>query len=211
MGYTHYYSETVKRKDSTSVETFDTYIGIINDSYREFLSAIKDPISWWDLQLIYDNRDEDEETFDRCFHEYWWWHDNIIQLLNKDDESFQFCKTARKIYDVAVVLSLQLSASVWQWDWSSDSDNALLPIQEYCENELEDYEYDFSRLIEIYERRSNQLQELDFEDNIEEEKPYSCYADIPEADLEFIWEQIKTWVTSIQLTTWQWIEITLVE
>lgn len=173
MWYTHYFWDVNDRKVWVDEETMEGFIDALNESYREFLQVIIDPDSKLNLLEIYntasnlerfpedstltkEEADKIEAIHERCFHEYSWDDEDKITLVGKDNS---FCKTARKIYDLAVILTLQIAWDLWQWNFSSDSQNARIDIQEYASTELDDkYNYDFTLLDKIYNERLDFMQ-----------------------------------------------------
>ena len=84
MGYTHYYTQ---QRDLTDIE-WDAIVGIVDEIIR--FSPVKVHFSANDFSFILNGVEDSHEDF----------------YLTKINSGFNFCKTARKPYDLVVCASL---------------------------------------------------------------------------------------------------------
>jgi len=209
MWYTHYWSDLEVNKYSEGL------ISIFNQAYQDFLRSWV-TIDWTHINLfsIFFKMNEDENLFDEHFHEYCMWA-SWEPLLFPEKESWNFCKTNRKSYDVAVVLSLHLASVILDKRYSSDW--FVIPefvyIGKYIQDELDDSMiYDLEKLKELFDIWLNKAISFIAENGeemqkIEDNKQYSRICDLPDHELEYIGEQIKKGITSLYLNNWQIVDI----
>lgn len=155
MWYTHY----LQRRDA-SEPIAETQKDIVNEFYRKALRLIIDDNSWLDLLALSQAEADNEAEFNEAFHEYWWDDSNIQTALNNTWEDFVCCKTARKIYDPAIVLSYTLLSYTKAYNFSSDWDVTMFDIdckawmavslRTYIENELEHQDFDIEELVNLF-------------------------------------------------------------
>lgn len=201
MWYTHYWSDLELEKYS------DELISIFNQAYQDFLRSWV-TIDWKHINLfsVFMNKDEDEETLDLHFHEWATWA-SWQPLLFWEDRSWTFCKTARKSYDVAVVLTLCLAANVLDKSYSSDwiTITTFYQLKHYIAAELHySTEYDLDQLESLFDIWMNKC--IAFQEEIqkvEDEKQFEHVHQLPDTELEYIAEQITKWVTTIFLNNGQ--------
>lgn len=201
MWYTHYWWDLELENYS------DELISIFNQAYQDFLRSWV-TIDWRHINLfsVFMNKDEDEDTLDLHFHEWTVWA-SWQPLLFWEDRTWTFCKTARKSYDVAVVLTLCLAALVLNKSYSSDWTviTTFNQIRTYIEKELHySTEYDLDQLESLFDLWLNKCIAFSEEiQEIEDERQYSSVGDLPDTELEYIAENIKKWNTCIYLNNWQ--------
>jgi len=205
MWYTHYFGDLELEKYPEGL--IDTF----NQAYQDFLRVwVTIEGKHLNLFSIFFKMDEDEDLFNEHFHEYstgasW------QPLLFSSDPGWTFCKTARKSYDVAVVLTLHLASVMIGKDYSSDGDVIYRKeqIEQYVKDNLNDsYQYDFKKLYELFDLWVNKC--IAFSDDIqkvEDEKQYDRICDLPDVELEYIAKQIAEGVTSIYLNNWQIVDV----
>jgi hypothetical protein len=115
-------------------------------------------------------------------------------LLFPEDNFNSFCKTARKSYDVAVVLTLLLASIVLNKEYSSDGRviHTFPMLQNYIKNELSDsFQYDLEQLECLFDIWLNKC--IAFQDEIQEvesKKQYEYVHQLPDSELEYIAENI---------------------
>ncbi len=108
MWYTHYNDKEITEET--------------NELYRELLAVIPTD-EGPSLLTLFKAHEADEEKhevqFEKYFHEYWWTEEGLPRL------SSSFTKTARKRYDIAVILSYAYNSLVnwWEMDWDYRSNN----------------------------------------------------------------------------------------
>ena len=194
-------------------------ISIFNQAYQDFLRTWV-IIDWKHINLfsVFFKREEDEELFDEHFHEYSTWASWEPLLFNIDDKwSYAFCKTARKSYDVAVVLTLHLASVVLDKSYSSDGRviYTFWQLEEYIKDELDcswNYIYDLQDLENLFDIWLNKAiafcdENKDAMEKVDDMKQYSRVSDLPDSELEYIGEQIKKGNTTIYLNNWQVVRI----
>ena len=209
MGFTHYWSDLEINKYP------EWLVSIFNQAYQDFLRSWV-TIDWKHINLfsVFFRRDEDELLFDEHFHEYCMgasWE----PLLFGSDPGWGFCKTNRKSYDVAVVLTLFFASVVLNKDYSSDGMvvNTFPQLKDYIKEELDDsMVYDIERLEELFDIWLNKAisyiaEHEDEMQKIEDEKQYSSVGDLPDTELEYIAEQIQKGNTIIYLNNWQVVRV----
>lgn len=209
MGYTHYWSDLEINKYP------EWLVSIFNQAYQDFLRSWV-TIDWKHINLlsVFMNQDDNPEEFDEHFHEYCIWP-SWEPILFGDDSWWTFCKTARKSYDVAVVLTLRLASVVVWKDYSSDGwvVHTFTGLRMYIAEELDDsMVYNIERLKELFDIWLNKAisyiaEHSEEMQNIEDEKQYSRICDLPDVELEYIAKQIAEWVTSIYLNNWQIVDV----
>lgn len=171
MWYTHYKTIKTDRTD------------LLNDFYRDILSLIKIQ-DWRNLLEIYNSDRDLEWEAEEYFHEYSRDDNENITIANKDWR--WFCKTARKMYDIAVLLSYAFDDYLcWideiSWDYRTETEKFIKQIVEgmrvkdlyeikfwlleYIENEL-DNDYDIKDINNICEKiikycDENEVEEID--------------------------------------------------
>ena len=149
MWYTHYLE-----KNTWVVKLPDTQKNIINTFYKNVLRKIY--VRWqslFDIAMKWYKADYDTDEykiFDACFHE---WQHEVDEphepiIFWREDDWFNFTKTARKVYDLPIVLAYTLASYTKAFRFSSDwdvsmfwldSDNSIAyDIETYCKNELDD-------------------------------------------------------------------------
>ncbi len=136
-------------------------------------------------------------------------------LFSDAINSWDFCKTARKSYDVAVVLALHLASVVIWKDYSSDGGvvHTFTGLRMYIAEELDDsMVYNIERLEELFDIWLNKAisyiaEHEDEMQKIEDEKQYDRICDLPDVELEYIAKQIAEGVTSIYLNNWQIVDV----
>lgn len=152
MWYTHYFSDL---KDHECLDII----------YQDFLKSIIEPITkmnLYDLFVSYNNKEWNELwnlTFEQCFHEVCWDKDNK-PIFSLQEWWFSFCKTNRKLYDIAIVLTQVLAYKKWFLEeLSSDWDLTIFEkdwnikdqIFSYVNKQLDYcYNYDIDKLTEVY-------------------------------------------------------------
>lgn len=206
MGFTHYWSDLEVNKYP------EWLISIFNQAYQDFLRSWV-TIDWKHINLfsVFFKREEDEELFDTHFHEWMQWASWEPLLFSDAINSYDFCKTARKSYDIAVVLALHLASVMIGKDYSSDGDVIYHKeqIEQYVKDNLNDsYQYDFKKLYESFDLWLNKC--IAFSDDIqkvEDEKQYNRICDLPDVELEYIAKQIAEGFTSIYLNNWQIVDV----
>lgn len=212
MWYTHYWSDLEINKYP------EWLISIFNQAYQDFLRAWV-TIDWKHINLfsVFHKIDEDENLFNEHFHEYSTWASWEPILFLQEDGWWQFCKTARKSYDVAVVLALHLASVILDKKYSSDGViiSTFGYLEEYIKDELDcswNCTYDLEILEELFDFWMNKC--IAFCDDhqeevqkIENERQYDRICDIPDYELEYIAKQIAKGVTSIYLNNWQIVDI----
>lgn len=210
MWYTHYWSDLEVNKYP------EWLVSIFNQAYQDFLRSWV-TIDWKHINLfsLFFTSDENEDLFNEHFHEYTQWASWEPLLFGYDEDSWNFCKTARKSYDVAVVLALHLASVVLDERYSSDW--FVIPsfeyIGKYIQDELDDSMiYDLEKLKELFDiwlnRAISYIAEHEDEmQKIEDDKQYSSVGDLPDTELEYIAEQIQKGNTTIYLNNWQVVRI----
>lgn len=205
MWYTHYWGDLELAKYPEGL------ISTFNQAYQDFLRVwVTIEEKHLNLFSTFFKMDEDEDLFNEHFHEYstgasW------QPLLFGSDSGWTFCKTARKSYDVAVVLTLHLASVMTGKDYNSDGDVIYRKeqIEQYVKDNLSDsYQYDFKKLYELFDLWLNKC--IAFSDDIqkvEDERQYDRICDLPDVELEYIAKQIAEGVTSIYLNNWQIVDV----
>jgi hypothetical protein len=209
MWYTHYWRELELQKYPEEL------VFIFNDAYRDFLRSWV-TIEWKHINLlsVFMNADKDSPEFDEHFHEYATWA-SWEPILFTEDLSWSFCKTARKSYDVAVVLTLLLASIILNKNYSSDGRvvHTFKEVKIYLEEELaDDYEYNLEQLESLFDIWMNRCisymdEHQEEMQQIEDEKQYDRICDLPDHELEYIAKQIAEGVTSIYLNNWQIVDV----
>ncbi len=206
MGYTHYW-------DDLKIQEYpDDLISVFNRAYQDFLGSWV-TIEWKHINLfsLFFKREDEEELFNEHFHEWAQGASWGAILFGKEINAWNFCKTARKSYDVAVVLTLLLASIVLNKDYSSDGRviHTFPEIQEYIKEELDDsFIYDIEKLKSLFDLWLNKCITFQEEiDQLESMKQYTHICDLPDSELEYIAEQIMKWVTSIYLNNNQIVDI----
>jgi len=212
MGYTHYWSDLEVNKYP------EWLVSIFNQAYQDFLRSWV-TIDWKHINLfsLFFTSDENEDLFNEHFHEYTQWASWEPLLFGYDEDSWNFCKTARKSYDVAVVLALHLASVVIWKDYSSDGSliHSFWMLEEYIKDELDcswNYVYDLEKLEVLYDlwlnRAISYIAEHEEEmQKIEDEKQYDRICDLPDIDLEYIASEITKGITTIYLNNWQIVDV----
>lgn len=209
MGFTHYWSDL-------KLENYpDELISLFNQAYQDFLRSWV-TINWKHINLfsVFLKLDDDEETFNEHFHEYTKWA-SWEPLLFHRENWWGFCKTARKSYDVAVVLTLYLAYIITWKEYSSDGRvvRSFEWLKIYLEEELsDDYEYNLEQLESLFDIWLNKCiscidEHQEEMQKIEDEKQYDRICDLPDHELEYIAKQIAEGVTSIYLNNWQIVDV----
>lgn len=206
MGFTHYWSDLEVNKYP------EWLVSIFNQAYQDFLRSWV-TIDWKHINLfsIFMNQDTDEtsvELFNEHFHEWAAWASREPLLFWED---WAFCKTARKSYDVAVVLALHLASVVIWKDYSSDGwvVHTFTGLKMYIEEELDDsMVYNTEQLESLFDIWLNKAISYNAEhedemQKIEDEKQYDRICDLPDVELEYIAANIIKWNTCIYLNNWQ--------
>lgn len=205
MGFTHYWGDLELAKYPEGL------ISTFNQAYQDFLRVwVTIEEKHLNLFSTFFKMDDDEDLFNEHFHEYstgasW------QPLLFSSDPGWTFCKTARKSYDVAVVLTLHLASVMTGKDYSSDGDVIYRKeqIEQYVKDNLSNsYQYDFKRLYELFDLWLNKC--IAFSDDVqkvEDERQYSSVGDLPNTELEYIANNIKKGNTCIYLNNWQVVRI----
>lgn len=207
MWYTHY--KKVKEEN----------LDLVNDLYRDVLSliTIKD---WRNLLDVYNSDKDLEWDAEEYFHEYSRDNDKNITLANYNSD-WWFCKTARKLYDIAVVIgyafdsylsnSREFSSDCYretEWhidsiiEWMEDKNKELVLewLVGYIKAELDIEDYKEEDLEKISEKVVEYCKANTPADEEEEEE--RDYEEEKEQDLNEIAESIWMWYTSWQ--TWNW-------
>lgn len=211
MWYTHYWSDLEVGKYP------EWLVSIFNQAYQDFLRSWV-TIDWKHINLfsLFFQSDENEDLFNEHFHEYTQWASwEPLLFPFEDDWSYAFCKTARKSYDVAVVLALHLASVVIWKDYSSDGwvVHTFTGLKMYIEEELNDsMVYNTEQLESLFDIWLNKAisfmaEHQDEMDKIEDEKQYDRICDLPDVELEYIAKQIAEGVTSIYLNNWQIVDV----
>ena len=206
MWYTHYWSDFELNNYSTEL------VNTFNEAYQDFL-RVWVTINWVHINLFstFFKMHEDEDLFNKHFHEYTNWAGWQPLLFSNDGEDWNFCKTACKSYDVAVVLTLHLAAIVLNKSYSSDGDVIYRKeqIEQYVKDNLSDsYQYDFKKLYEIFDLWLNKCIAFSEEiQEVEDNKKVDYIHQLSDNDLEYIAEQVKLWVSNIYLNNWQVVRI----
>lgn len=210
MGFTHYWSDLEINKYP------EWLIRIFNEAYQDFLRSWV-TIDWKHINLfsLFFTSDENEDLFNEHFHEYTQWASWEPLLFGYDEDEWSFCKTARKSYDVAVVLTLHLASVVIWNNYRSDGDiiYRIEHLEQYVKDNLDDsYQYDFKRLYELFDLWLNKCIAFSIEheeemQKIEDEKQYDRVCDLPDIDLEYIASEITKGITTIYLNNWQIVDI----
>lgn len=209
MGFTHYWNDLELSKYPEGL------IDVFNQAYQDFLrSWVTIEGKHLNLFSTFFKMDEDEDLFNEHFHEYstgasW------QPLLFGSDTGWTFCKTARKSYDVAVVLTLYLASVVTWKDYSSDGDVIYCKeqLEQYVKDNLDNsYQYDFKKLYELFDLWLNKCIAFSIEheeemQKVEDEKQYDRICDLPETELNYLCSQIRDGVTSIYLNNGQVVDI----
>ncbi len=209
MGFTHYWADL-------EIEKYPEWlISIFNQAYQDFLRSWV-TIDWKHINLfsLFFQSDENEDLFNEHFHEYAQWA-SWEPILFGDDSWWTFCKTARKSYDVAVVLALHLASVVIWKDYSSDGRviKSFPHLKEYIRAELDrSFEYNLEQLESLFDIWLNKAisyiaEHEDEMQKIEDEKQYDRICDLPDVELEYIAKQIAEGVTSIYLNNWQIVDV----
>jgi len=209
MGFTHYWSDLEVNKYPEEL------ISIFNQAYQDFLRSWV-TIDWRHINLfsVFFQMDDNEDLFNEHFHEYATWA-SWQPILFGDDSWWAFCKTARKSYDVAVVLTLCLASNVLNKPYSSDWRivNTFFMLEWYIEHELDDtLKYNLEQLQSLFgiwlNRVISYIAEHEEEmQKIEDDKQYNRICDLPDHELEYIAKQIAEGVTSIYLNNWQIVDV----
>lgn len=211
MGYTHYWSDLEVNKYP------DWLISIFNQAYQDFLRSWV-TIDWKNINLfsLFFQSDENEDLFNEHFHEYTQWASwEPLLFPFEDDWSYAFCKTARKSYDVAVVLALHLASVILDKRYSSDwfVIPAFAYIGKYIQDELDDSMiYDLEKLKELFDiwlnkaisyiaENSEEMQAIKDNENVDH------IYQLPDDVLEYIAEQVKLGVSCIYLNNWQVVDV----
>ena len=204
MWYTHYWSYL------NASDYSDELVSVFNQAYQDFLRSWV-TIHWEHINLfsVFMNREEDEETFYRHFHEHAWWPSWEPLLLLKNDSCF--CKTTRKSYDVAVVLTFLLAGIVLNKSYSSDGKviHKFDQLESYIQDELdEDYVYNIDELRNLFDIWLNKCITFSEEiQEVEDKRHVDRISDLPDYQIEYIAEQVKTWVSTIYLSNGQVVRI----
>lgn len=152
MWYTHY------------KKVAEENIDLVNDLYRDVLSliTIKD---WRNLLDVYNSDKDLEWDAEEYFHEYSRDDDKNITLANYNSD-WWLCKTARKLYDIAVVIGYAF-------------DSYLRNSREFSSDCYRETEWHIDSIIEWMEDKNKELvlewlvgyikAELDIEDYKEED------------------------------------------
>ena len=206
MGYTHYW-------DDLKIQEYpDDLISVFNRAYQDFLGSWV-TIEWKHINLfsLFFKREDEEGLFNEHFHEWAQGASWGAILFGKEINAWNFCKTARKSYDVAVVLTLLLASIVLNKDYSSDGRviNTFPEIEEYIRDELDDsFVYDIEKLESLFDLWLNKCITFQEEiDQVESMKQYTRICDLPDVELDYISEQIRVWLTSIYLNNNQVVDI----
>lgn len=160
MWYTHYLdtSGNIKEWEYRA----DKWLELAQEFFEKILQTLKST-SW--KQSLYDifieNYDKDEDIINEYFHEYAYdvkteWDKKITYpvLIPTEEEGFNFVKTNRKKYDLAIVLSYALLNEYLPEFFSMSSDAYIedfndIDIEQYIKDELEIEEYTKEEIEEI--------------------------------------------------------------
>lgn len=189
MGYTLHFREM---NEQLTQEQMD----IGNSLYQTLLTNIIHPESQLNLLDIF-NRRSDVHLFEECFHEWQTGTEGQPTLFSKSKSDWGFCKTARKIYDLAVYATLKTVHDAYGIGFSSDGDTESYPrIIDYATAELEidKFKYDYSKLEDICDKYFDKLSMITYS-----EEPYTSIADISDVDFEYIAQNIRDGNTTIYL------------
>lgn len=196
MGYTAYYREMNNQLTQEQID-------IGNNLYRTLLANIIHPGSKKNLLEIF-NEGQDSTLFDECFHEWAVDDHKLPVLFSKDDPTWAFCKTARKIYDLAVYATLKTIHDEYGIEFSYDADIDDYPrLIDYAMNELEidKYKYDYLTLEEVC---------ICFGEKLENARwAYTRISEISEVDREYIAKNIKEGNSTIYLSNGTVVKLTI--
>lgn len=206
MGFTHYWDYLELSKYPEGL------IDVFNQAYQDFLrSWVTIEGKHLNLFSTFFKMNEDEDLFNEHFHEYTTWASWEPLLFSNDGEDWNFCKTARKSYDVAVVLTLFLASIVLNKEYNSDGDviHTFDWLKIYIERELDDSMiYNIEQLEFLFNLWLNKCI-IFFEEiqEVEDNKKVDRICDLSDLDLEYIAEQVKLGVSCIYLNNWQVVRI----
>lgn len=198
MGYTTYFREMNNQLTQEQV-------GIGNNLYQTLLANIIHPGSKKNLLEIF-NEWENSPLFDECFHE---WAKDIATGLpylldNNVSASWAFCKTARKIYDLAVYATLKTLHDAYGIEFSSDGDTESYPrLVDYATAELQtdDFRYDYLTLESICDVWLEKFENA--------RGPYTRISEISDTDREYIAKNIKDGNSIIYLSNGTIVKLTI--
>ena len=196
---------------------------LVNEFYRWILKKIQ--TKRWSLYWVF--HADSDEIRDLLFHEY---AQDDIDICIDTDPNWGFTKTARKLYDIAVLLTYLFDdyLSWWvldtSWDWDNDTDKIiqdlfvwyterdaeviLIYLNKYIETELDPKEYEETNLKDIADMiveylENNKLSKEEIE-QAREEVYDKTNPDPDDIDLEHIADNIKNWFTSWERRLWRW-------